>query len=63
MRIRLLSLIAALALLPMATAEAEPQILGLLATDSATRFAAPRRNATSSSRRSAWNPTAPRRAI
>ena len=36
MRIRLPSLITALALLPMATAGAEPQILGLLATDSAT---------------------------
>ena len=35
MRIRLLSLIVAVALLPLATADAEPQILGLLATDSA----------------------------
>lgn len=36
MRTRLLLLIVAVALLPLATANAEPQILGFLATDSAT---------------------------
>ncbi len=38
MRIRFLPLVAILAFVPMATATAEPQILGLLATNSATPF-------------------------